>query len=762
MRKTVLLVIVLLLASYTGLFAQGQPLVNAIEVKGLKRIEEGAVKAKLTQKLGEPISQEKTNEDIKAIFKLGYFEDVKVEIEAFEGGVKLFYLVREKPAIIRIDLQGNKKIEDAKIREKISITPGSIADTVLIQDNATKIGKYYEEEGYWLTNIIPVIKKISENEVTLTYQIEEGDKVKIKKIAVEGNKYLSAGKIKKVMETKEWWLFSFISSGGYLKKDQLDTDMEKVRNLYFNNGFLKVVVAEPEIFVDKEKKGMTITLRIAEGDQYKVSSIDITGNKLYDKDTIMKKLTLKQNGLFQKNILEKDMLAISDLYSRNGYALVSVVPNLTPDEQNKTVQIMLGIEEGDKYRIGRVEISGNLKTRDKVIRREIRLDEGETFDSSKLKRSYERINNLGFFETVDMVPKPKYEDKTVDVDVKVKERPTGFMSIGGGYSSADGFIATADITQGNLFGKGQYVKLKGELGGKTSYYELSFKDPYFQDKPISFSTGIYRHHREYIEYNKQAYGFYVGFGKSYGEFWKGDITYNFEKATIDNVQNGASSLITDQEGTSTTSSITPSIVRDSRDNYLDPSRGSRNSLSVTFAGLGGSNGFIKAVVDSGWFFPAPIAETTFMVRGRLGYSTEIFGKDLPLYERFYVGGINTVRGLGFGEAGPRDKHKKPKTGPVKTVTTVDGDPIGGTSELIFNFEYIFPISTEMKLKGLTFFDAGNAYEDFSNVGELRYTSGLGVRWISPFGPIRLEWGYNLSPKPDESSSKFEFAFGSFF
>ncbi len=760
MRKTVLLVIVLLLASYTGLFAQAQPLVNAIEVKGLKRIEEGAVKAKLSQKLGEPISQEKTNEDIKSIFKLGYFEDVKVEIEAFEGGVKLFYLVREKPAIIRIELQGNKKIEDSKIREKISITPGSIADTVLIQDNAIKIGKYYEEEGYWLTNIIPVIKKISENEVTLTYQIEEGDKVKIKKISVEGNKYLSAGKIKKVMGTKEWWLFSFVSSGGYLKKDQLDADMEKVRNLYFNNGFLKVVVGEPEIVVDKEKKGMTIKLHVSEGDQYKVASLDFTGNKLYDADTIRKKITLKQNSLFQKNILEKDMLAVSDLYSRNGYALVSVVPDLTPDENNKTVQIVLGIEEGDKYHIGRVEISGNLKTRDKVIRREIRFDEGETFDSSKLKRSYERINNLGFFETVDMVPKPKYEDKSVDIDVKVKERPTGFMSIGGGYSSADGFIATADLTQGNLFGKGQYIKVKGELGGKTSYYELSFRDPYFRDKPISLSTGLYRHHREYLEYNKQAYGFYVGFGKSFDEYWKGDITYNFEKATIDNINPDASSVITDQIGTNTTSSLTPSITRDSRDNYLDPSKGSRNSLTVTFAGLGGTSGYIKAIVDSGWFFP--IGNTTFMARGRLGYSKALLGKKLPLYERFYVGGINTVRGLGFGEAGPRDMHSKLIVGPPASITEVEGNPIGGTSELIFNFEYIFPLSAEMKLKGLTFFDAGNAYDNFKDIGKLRYTSGLGVRWISPFGPIRLEWGYNLAPKPGESSSKFEFAFGSFF
>ena len=215
------------------------------------------------------------------------------------------------------------------------------------------------------------------------------------------------------------------------------------------------------------------------------------------------------------------MRSISDLYSENGYALVSVVPDLSPDESNKTVAVTLNIDEGDKYRIGRIEISGNTKTRDKVIRREIRLAEGDTFDSSKLKRSYERINNLGFFDTVDMVPKPKYEDKTVDLDVKVKEKPTGFLSVGGGYSSADGFIATADLTQGNLFGKGQYIKVKGELGGKSSFYELSFRDPYFLDTPYAFSTGIYHTTREYIEYDKEAYGFYVGLGKSLAEYWRG-------------------------------------------------------------------------------------------------------------------------------------------------------------------------------------------------------------------------------------------------
>jgi outer membrane protein insertion porin family len=745
MRRLALGLLFLLITTGVVL-AQELPLVSKIEIQGLKRIEEGAVRAKISQKIGEPVSEDKINEDIKSIFKMGYFDDVKVEIEPFEGGVKLIYNVKEKPTIIKIDFQGNKEIEDSKLKEKITITPGSIADSVLIQDNALKLKNYYEEEGYWLANVVPIIKKYSANDVSLTYQIDEGPKIKIKKIIIEGNHRLSSSKIKKVMETKEWWIFSFLSSSGYFKKAQMNTDVEKIKNLYFDNGYIKAAVAEPEISVDREKKTMTITVRVSEGDQYRVSAVDFTGNKTYDDATIKKLITIKPESVFDKSALEKDIQAISGLYSDNGYALVSVTPDLVPDENNRTVRITLNISEGEKYRIGRIEVSGNTKTRDKVIRREIRFDEGDIFSSSKLKRTYERLNNLNYFETIDIVPKPKYEEKVVDLDVRVKERPTGFLSIGGGYSSVDKFIATVDLTQGNLFGKGQYLKLKGELGGTSSLYEISFRDPWFLDKPIALSTGIYKTTREYIEYNKKAFGLFVGLGKDLSEYWKGDISYNFERATISDITVGASPIIFDQEGTKSTSSITPTITRDTRDNYLDPSRGSRNSLSVSYAGLGGDNAFFKGAVDSGWYFP--LGPTTFMVRGRFGYAKGLFNKTLPLYERFYVGGIYTVRGLGFGDAGPKD----PAT----------GDPIGGTTQLIFNTEYIFPIISEMRLKGVVFFDAGNSYEDFSNFGYLRYTTGAGVRWISPIGPIRIEWGYNLAKKPGESSSKFEFAFGSFF
>jgi len=732
--------------SATLLFAEAMPLINVIEIRGLKRIDENAVKTKITQKQGEGISQEKTNEDIKNIYKLGYFDDVRAEIEPFEGGVKLIYVVKEKPTIVKIDLQGNDEFDDAKLKEKMTITTGSIADAVLIQDNAAKLRAFYEEEGYWLSRIVPVIRVVSPDEVTLTYQIEEGNKVKIKKIRIEGNKVFSEKKIKGVMDTKERGFFSFITSSGYFKKDQMDADIEKIKDLYFNNGYIKVALGEPRIELAEDKKSMMITIPISEGDQYSISSVEITGNTVFTEDAVRKRITMLPQKPFSKEKLRKDIFSISEMYSETGYALITVNPDVVPDESRKMVKVVLDISEGDRFRIGRIEISGNTKTRDKVIRREVRLDEGDIFNSALIRRSYERINNLNFFESVELNPKPQPETKLVNLDIAVKERPTGFFSVGGGYSSVEQFIAMIELTQGNLFGRGQYAKIRAELGGRTTLYDISFKDPWFMDKPLTFSTNIYKLTRDYFDYDKDATGFSVSIGKRLSEYWWTDIMYNFENADISNVSDDASTIIKDQEGESTTSSITPSIVRDSRDNYLDPRKGSRNSLYTTFAGLGGTNKFIKSVIDSAWYFP--VGAASVMLRGRFGYATGIGSEELPLYERFYVGGIYTVRGISYGDAGPKDEGTD--------------DPIGGTEELIFNIEYIFPLLTDIRLKGVIFFDAGNAYESFKNFPDLRYTTGAGVRWISPMGPIRLEWGYNLDREPGEKSSRFEFAFGTFF
>ncbi len=677
---------------------------------------------------------------------MGYFEDVIVEVEPYEGGLKVIYTVKEKPTIVKINFSGNKEFDDDKLRKQVTITPGAIADATLIQHNVSALRAFYESEGYWLSNIVPIVKEISDDEVSLTFLIEEADKVKIKDIEIAGNSALSDGDIKDVMKTKTWWIFSIFTSSGYYKKSVMKNDIERIKDLYYDNGFLNVVVSDPEISLTPDKKKMTIKIRISEGPRYQISEIKFRGHKPSDEPYLKELLEIEPGEVFSRTKLRESIKKITEFYSERGYAMASVEPEIIPDKKSKEVHIILNIDEGDLYRIGRIEVIGNTKTKDKVIRREMRLDEGDIFNSKLLKRSYERINNLNFFETVDLVPKPDVKEKKIDIDIKVKEKATGFLSIGGGYSTVDKFVALIDLTQANLFGTGRYIKLRGEFGGRSTYYEVAYRDPWFMDKPLSLNLSAYRTTRDYIAYDRKSTGGTIGFGKRFAEFWSSSISYKYERVTISNIDEDASQFVKDQEGTNITSSITPAIARDSRDSFLNPHEGSRNALYVTYAGLGGTNYFIKGVFDSAWFFP--IGETTIAARGRIGYASGLFNHKLPLYERFYVGGLYTVRGLGFGDAGPKDEN---------------GDPIGGTRELILNLEYIFPLISELRLNGVIFFDAGRAYDTSEDFGrDLRYTTGAGLRWISPLGPIRIEYGYNLDRRDGEDSGKIEFSFGGYF
>lgn len=747
MRNSFLILVFLIFFTPMYIYSQELPTVTAIEIKGLKRIEEAAVKNKITLKLGEIISQEKISEDIKAIYKLGYFEDVKVDIEPFEGGVKVIYTVKEKPTIVKVSFEGNKQFDEEKLREVVSITSGAISDITLINDNALRLKAFYESEGYYFAKVVPVLKKITEQEVELTYVIEEGHKVKIKEIKFEGNRAISSRKIKKVMSTSERKIYSFITGSGFYKKYEMLQDLEKIKDLYHDNGYLKVSVGEPKIEFSKDKKWMTIIIPISEGPQFKVSSVSLTGYEKSEEKEIKDLVKLQVGQVFSKSRMRKDIESITSYYSDRGYALASVNPDVLPNEEKQTVEVVYNIKKGDKYSIGRINISGNVKTVDKVIRREIRVDEGDDYSASKIQKSKRRLEDLQYFETVDINQKPNPENKTVDLDVNVKEKPTGFLTIGGGYSSIDNLIGMVDITQTNLFGRGYSLTLRGELGGKSSYYTLAFRDPWFMDKPILFGVNLYKQKREYVNYTRDANGFAITFGKRYGEDWFTSVTYEIEKTTVTDVAEDADTIIKDMEGKILTSAVTFQVSYDTRDSYLDPSRGFRHSLSFTVAGLGGDTGFWKSLLDLGWYLPI-FEESTLHLRGRVGFSDTLFGKKYPLYERFYVGGLDTIRGLGYGEAGPKDSKN---------------EPIGAKRALIFNIEYLFPLVTEMKLKGLLFVDIGKGYDKTEKFGSnIKYTTGFGFRWFSPLGPIKIDYGINLNRKEGESKSKIEFGFGSFF
>ncbi|MBI4698571.1 MAG: outer membrane protein assembly factor BamA [Nitrospirae bacterium] len=725
--------------------AEEAPLITLLEISGNKKIEKETLEANIRSRIGSPFSQEAVQKDIKSLYALGYFDDVKVEIEPFEGGLKLIFTVKEKPTIASIDFQGNKEFEKDKLKEKITLTPGAIANYSLIMDNAEKIISFYQSEGYWLVSAIPAIRHISDDSVAVTFQIDEGQKVRIKEIIIEGNKFLSSKNIKKAMKTKEKWLFSFITGSGIYNKEDMKDDIERIRALYNSKGFIYAVISEPEVTLSPDKNNLYIKIAVSEGRQYRVGTVSFSGNTVFSDTELYKQVQTSAGKIFDRSALREDIDKILDLYMEKGYARADINPSIDVDNEAMSVNITFPVIEGEIFRIGNISIKGNQKTRDKVIRREIRLDEGDIFNNKLLKRSYQRITNLNYFESVELEPKPRIDEKLIDLDIRVKERLTGMLTIGGGYSSVDKFIVMGEISQANLFGKGLQLKLKVDFSSIRSNYNLSITDPWFMDKPISASLGLYNDTFEYPDYHRKATGISIGFGKELSEYVGGRITYNLEKVDITDVADDASSIIKDQKGEKITSSISPSIWRDTRDSYLDPTTGSRNSLNYTIAGLGGENYFIKSVIDSMWFFPAKW-DTTFNIRGRFGAARGFAGKYLPLYERFYVGGISTVRGLGFGDGGPRNEQ---------------GERIGGTKELIFNAEYIFPLAKDIKLKGVVFSDIGSSFDEFQEIN-LRKTAGFGVRWMSPFGPIRLEWGFNLATKKDEGRNKIEFTMGGLF
>ncbi|MBI5665981.1 MAG: outer membrane protein assembly factor BamA [Nitrospirae bacterium] len=735
----------------TGLLtasAETAPLIKMVELRGNRRISTDTISSKMNSKEGAPFSKNTVQEDIRKLYGIGYFDDIKVEIEAFEGGVKLIYVFMEKPLIVSMDFQGNKKLETKSIREKITLTTGAIANMTLITDNAKKIILYYQSEGYWLATVVPVINKVSEDGIMLTYQINEGPKVSIDKINIEGNKAVTDREIKRVMKTAEWWIFSFLTGSGVYNEEQITVDLARIKEFYQSKGYIYMAVSEPQVNLAPDKKSLQVTISISEGDQYRVGSIKVKGNTVIPDAELYEQVKTVPGQIFDRTALKKDIDKIIDLYMNRGYARADVDPLVDVNKEGKTADITLSVIEGGIYRIGRIDVTGNIKTRDKVVRREMRLDEGDIFSKQLLTRSYQRINNLNYFESVDLRPTPKVDTQLVDLDVKVEEKLTGMLSIGGGYSSVDKFMVMGEITQINLFGRGLQLKLKTELSSRRSNYNISLRDPWFMDEPVSASVGIYNEVVDYTDYKKKATGGNIGFSRELSEYVGGSIRYEIEQVDITNVSEKASTFIQDQTGTKLTSSISPSIWRDTRDNILDPTSGSKNALYLTFAGLGGDNHFWKAIVDSGWFFPA-MWKTTFGLHGRYGYVSGYKKHEVPLYERFYVGGINTVRGIGFGEGGPVNE---------------EDEKIGGVQELIFNAEYIFPILDEMKLKGVLFYDYGGSFDSSYVLSEynMRRTAGAGVRWLSPLGPLRLEWGFNLDPREGEENDKVEISIGGLF
>ena len=747
-----LLLLILLILTQSGRAQAKEIVVKLLEIRGNRKIDTATIRSKIKTREGDPFSVERLREDIKSIYQMGYFDDVRLESEGFEGGIKLTFVVSEKPFVADVTFLGNSHVTTDKLKEKVPFKTQTFLDLNEVNETVEKIRRVYQDEGYYNTEVIAVIRTISPEKVLVQFAIEERERAYIKKVRFEGNHQISGGRISKAVQTSSYfWLTSWLTESGTYKKEEVNADVERIRELYLNNGFLQVQVGSPKVDLSPDKKWFTVSFPIVEGESFRISRIAYSGNSLFAEAKLREVVHSKEGETFNRDQIRQDIMGMVDLYGEKGYAFANVVPELNPDPQTREVAVTFQVSEGEPVRVRRINIYGNNKTRDKVIRREIRLDEQELLDTKALRRSFQRLNNLNFFENVEIVPQ-EVERGWVDLDVRVKEKPTGTFSIGGGYSSVDGLVGMVQVEQGNLFGRAQLLRLKAEIGQRVQNYTMTFREPWLFDKEISGTVDIYNQNLLYFsDYKEKRTGGDLILGKAFTEYVSGSVSYTLEDILIYDVTS-RDPLIQQQAslGNTLTSKVGLSLARDSRDFFFDPRQGSRNSVSVELAGtvLGGDNDFYRAIGDSSKYFPLFLG-SVFSIHGRLGYVEALQGKQIPLGERFFVGGINTVRGFDFGRAGPLGSA---------------GEVIGGNKELFFNFEYLYPLVEEAKIKGVLFFDTGRGFDEGEaiNLGRLRRGAGVGLRWISPVGPLRLEWGYNLDRRPDEKPWTIEFAIGSLF
>jgi len=722
--------------------------IDSVSVKGNKRIETDAILAVIESQKGEKYDQDTLNKDLRSIYQMGFFEDVQIDTEDSSGGKSVAFKVSEKPSIGKITLLGTKKIDQKDLMEVLDIKKYSIIDRKAIKDSIERLKDHYHQKGYYHVAIKEKIENLPNNQVALIYQINEGDKAYIKEIRFIGNVEFDDNDLKELMATNEKGFFSFITESGYLDRKKLEGDILKIKSFYQNNGYIKARVGGPDISY-KKGRGLIITVTINEGPQYAIGKVMLKGDLIKDVDELYQSLKITKEKVYNREVIRSDALSLSEIYSDGGYAFVDVSPEIKEGDKEHKVDITYRILKGKKVRFERIKITGNDRTRDKVIRRELKVIEGGYFSGNKLKRSTQNLHRLGFFETVEINTKKGSSDEEMILDIHIKEGPTGMLSFGIGYSSVEHAIGTLQISQNNLFGRGQSLSAKASLSNKANRYTLSFIEPWLFDKPLSAGIDLYDWEYEYDEYTKESKGGKVKFGFPLGiDFTRGSIIYTYDNSFISDVSEDASQEIKDVEGKNLTSSLTSGISRDSRDRRFNARKGSINSLTVEYAGgfLGGDNYFTKYRARSAWFFPF-FWDTAFSVQGKWGYIDQRPGGKLPVYEKFRLGGMNTVRGFEYGDISPID----PAT----------GDRIGGEKMMVYNLEFRFPLLKGQGVMGVLFFDAGNVFTKDANYtfSGIRMGSGAGIRWYSPIGPLRLEWGKNLDPKPGEPSSNWEFTIG---
>ena len=733
------------------LSAQEGEIIESLKIVGNKRIDESTILYYIQSKPGTLLSKSKIRKDIEQIFSLGQFKDIQVETQNRAEGLELQFIVEEIPSIGDVEIIGNSKLETNDIREKIGLRRGATFNEHLIQESKEEILKVYKEKGYFFAETRIETNRGSDNLIDVVIRIREGEKVKIEQIRFSGNKAFEDKKIAEQMETKAKSWFSFIDDSGVYQKDILKLDMFRIEGFYQDHGYLRVKVLEPRLDINKKARQIHITIPIEEGPQFRIKSLEVKGDSTIPHEEIIKSLLTQKGDIYNVSQLRQDIVTVTDLYSAKGFAYADVNPVTKIDDQIRMVDLSIDIDKGKKVYVGKINMLGNIKTRDNVIRREFRLKEGEVFDGSKLKRSKQRINNLNYFEDVKIDTQRGENPDLIDILTTVTEKPTGSFTVGAGFSSVENLIFTTSIAQDNLFGNGHRVNLTASLSSIRTDFNLSFTEPRLFDSEISAGIDAFNQDQDFLSFDAKTTGAGFRLGKNITEFESLSLGYRFENVEVTGVSIADTSEFL-KNGTRTTSRISPTYVYDSRDNFLNPSKGWRHVLGFEFAGLGGAK-FTRSSYEITYYHPL-VGKLVGAAHARVNFAEGYGGETLPSFERYFMGGPTSLRGFTIQDIGPKDS---------------DGDPLGGSKALLLNVEAQYPFTKS--LRGFVFYDRGNVYgsgPDISStaknfdLSEMRNSIGAGFRFISPFGPLGFAYGIKLDRKSGESTGEFHFSAGSAF
>ncbi|MBD3246510.1 MAG: outer membrane protein assembly factor BamA [Candidatus Omnitrophica bacterium] len=746
----ILFLSVLVLFPFSG---TAQNTVSRIEIQGNSIVSDATIISKIKSRAGQPVSENVVNQDIKNLIATGFFETVEVNTRQGDDGQILVFSVQEKPVLDELRIEGARRIRARTIKETIQLKEGSFIDEYRLEEAVRKIEDLYAQKGFSQAQAEYSLRSEDAGQTVVNITINESEVRKVRKVTIAGNEEFSDARILKLMKTRPAWLFN----KGLFKEAQLKDDVSRIKDFYLQHGF-----SDAEVSAETEKKteGIYVTISVKEGPQYFIGEVEIKGNEMVSTGELRQSLVHTQGDVFSETALYEDAANLKGVYVDKGYIFANVEPLSIYDPQTERIQITYRVTENEIAYLEQINIQGNEKTKDEVIRRELRVYPGDKFDGEKLRRSKERLDNLGFFEEVTVDTEPGSKPNWVDLVFDVKEAKTGYVSFGGGYSSIDEFIGFMEIRQRNFdyqnwktfTGAGQDLSLNMSLGTITDRYQLSFTNPWIFDQPLSFGFDAYKKGHDQEDdvgyaYEEDIRGGVLRLSREFGERVKAGVAYRFERVEISDVVDDATQALKDEAGENDLSTGEFHLSYDTRNSVFTPSRGIyvTNTLQLTGSVLGGDRDFVKYFVRGSKYFPL-FHDSVLEIRGRVGFGDTIDSTDkIPIYERFFAGGASTIRG-----------YQERKVGPIDAVTD---DPVGGEALFVANIEYTYPLVEDF-LKLATFFDTGNVWaenQDFLD-GDLKSSVGLGFRVKTPLGPVSVDYGWPLDVEPGEEDKEGRFHF----